>query len=118
MTDPRKKALAFLPLTEATYAILVSLAEPRHGYGIMRYVGEASGGDIRIGPGTLYGALTKLQQQGLIRRAGEGGSGEERRKLYVLTDLGRRVVDLESERLERLFHLGRNILSRKEDNHG
>jgi DNA-binding PadR family transcriptional regulator len=118
MTDPLKKAPAFLPLTEATYAILVSLASPCHGYGIMQGVAQASNGGIRIGPGTLYGALTKLLEQGLIRRAGEGGSGDERRKLYVLTDLGRRVVDLESERLERLFHLGRNILSRKEDNHG
>lgn len=118
MDKSTEQARSFLPLTEATYAILVSLAEPRHGYGIMLHVAEASGGDIRIGPGTLYGALTKLLEQGLIRRAGEDGAGDERRKRYVLTDFGRRVVELESSRLERLFRLGRSILAWKEDNHG
>lgn len=106
--DPRARKL--LPLTEATYCILAALATPQHGYGIMRSVAEASGGAVQVGPGTLYGALSKLQEQGLIVRSDEeaAGSGphEERRKTYALTPLGRDVVRLESERLERMARIG------------
>lgn len=108
-TDARAERL--LPLTEATYCILAALATPQHGYGIMRCVVEASGGFVQIGPGTLYGALAKLQGLGLIERAGEdrqaAGPHEERRKTYALTPLGRDVVRLESERLERMARIGR-----------
>jgi DNA-binding PadR family transcriptional regulator len=105
-----KRAARFLPLSEASYLILVALAGPRHGYGVMQTVSVASGGQVRLGPGTLYGALTKLLDHGLIRRAGDAGHGEERRKLYSLTALGRCLVDLESERLERLARWGRGLL--------
>ncbi len=103
-----KAAERYLPLTESTFLILVALAEPRHGYGVMQVISEASSNAIRMGPGTLYGALTKLLDQGLIEREGEG---EERRKTYVLTPLGRRVVELESARLEALAALSKRILS-------
>lgn len=111
-TDPRAQRL--LPLTEATYCILAALAAPQHGYGIMRSVAEASGGVVQIGPGTLYGALAKLQGQGLIERAGDdrqaAGPHEERRKTYALTPLGRDVVRLESERLERMARIGQTAM--------
>lgn len=101
----------YLPLTEATYLILAALAEPRHGYGIMQVVAEVNGG-MKLGPGTLYGALTKLLDQALIERAGESATGDgERRKMYRLTALGRRVVELESERLALMAELGRRLLS-------
>lgn len=98
------------PLTETTYLILVALAEPRHGYGIMRLVETASQGAIKLGPGTLYGALTKLLEQGWIQRAGEGDLDGERRKLYVLTAKGRESVERESERLQALASMGRTLL--------
>ena len=101
----------FLPLTEATYAVLLSLAEARHGYGVMQDVSQATGGEIRLGPGTLYGVLTKLLGQGLITRAGESGASDERRKLYVLTDLGRAVAAAECLRLDRLAALGKKYLN-------
>ena len=63
MDEIEVKALEYLPLTESTFAILVALAEPRHGYGIMQAVAQADGGGIRLGPGTLYGALTKLLER-------------------------------------------------------
>ena len=118
MANLDSQARRHLPLTEATFAILVALAEPRHGYGIMQAVAHEDGGGIRLGPGTLYGALTKLLEGGLIARAGDSNTGDERRKLYVLTPLGRRVVRLESERLDRMARLGRQIIDGWEEDHG
>jgi DNA-binding PadR family transcriptional regulator len=112
MKDVEERARTFLPLTEATYSILVSLAQPRHGYGIMQDVAEVSGGRVSLGPGTLYGALTNLLRQGLIERSGTFDSGEGRRKVYSLTELGRAVGTLESERLEGMAKLGRRIFKR------
>lgn len=110
MTEPELEAQNHLPLTEATFCILAALAEPRHGYAVMLRTEEASRGRIRLGPGTLYGALTKLLQQGLIARTGESEEGGERRKLYVLTPLGREVVRLEHRRLVEMVVVGRELL--------
>lgn len=98
------------PLTETTYLILVALAEPRHGYGVMQVVKAASEGMVNLGPGTLYGALTKMLEQGWIERAGESELGGERRKTYVLTSKGRELVEKESERLQALASMGRQLL--------
>jgi len=106
------QAAGFLPLTEATFAIMASLAEPRHGYGIMQRVETASSGRIRLGPGTLYGVLTKLLRQHLIIRVEEEEINGERRKLYVLTGLGREVVELESRRLIEMARLAKNLMTK------
>ncbi len=106
----QERAAAFLPLTEATYLILVALAEPKHGYGIMQSVGALGPGGVRLGPGTLYGALTKLLAQGLIERRAEGEAASDRRKPYALTPLGRLVAELECDRLERMARAGRRLL--------
>jgi DNA-binding PadR family transcriptional regulator len=110
MDDLSERARKFLPLTEATFVILAALSAARHGYGIMQVAGEASQSAGRLGPGTLYTALAKLTEQGLIRRAGESSTGDERRKLYELTELGRVVVELESDRLSALASWGRSQL--------
>lgn len=110
MNPLEKKAQRFLPLTETTFCILAALAVPRHGYAVMQRVEEASRGRLRIGPGTLYGALTTLVRQGLIERTGEANDGGERRKLYVLTPLGRVVVEEESARLVEAVAVGRELL--------
>lgn len=78
----------YLPLTESTAYTLLALAEPLHGYGVMQKVELMSRGTLKIGPGTLYGALTALEGEGLILKVGETG----RRKTYVLTDKGRQVL--------------------------
>jgi DNA-binding PadR family transcriptional regulator len=109
MNGLEKKARKHLPLTEATFCIVAALAQPRHGYGIILRVEQASHGRVHLGPGTLYGALTKLLQQGLIARTGETEEGGERRKLYVLTDLGREVVRLEMERFVEMASIGREL---------
>ena len=107
-TNARK----FLPLSEPTYLILASLTEPRHGYGVMQDVESVSGGRVRLGPGTLYGALTNLLSQKLIRRAGETGSNGDRRKVYALTPLGERVLLLEGERIASLSQLAHDVIKR------
>jgi len=106
------RAWKFLPLSEATYLILASLTEPRHGYGIMQDVDMVSGGRVKLGPGTLYGALTHLLQQRVIRRCGETGAGGDRRKIYALTPLGERVLVLEGERLASLSRLASDVAKR------
>ncbi len=108
------KAKAMLPLSEATYLILLALTEPRHGYAIMQAVAGTDGSGVKLGPGTLYGALTNLLKQGLIERAGESDSVQDndRRKLYSLTAMGRAVVQMEYERLESMVQIGRQFLKR------
>jgi DNA-binding PadR family transcriptional regulator len=110
MIDLESKARAALPLTEAAFYVLVSLVEPRHGYGIMQNVSSISGNRSSLGPGTLYGALTHMVKSGWIARTGEQEMEGERRKIYALTDFGRRILILETERLAALAEIGRRIL--------
>ena len=85
MTTDFKK---YLPLTESSAYILLTLAEPLHGYGVMQKVEAISAGTVKVGPGTLYGAFTTLESEGLIIKVDEA----ERRKVYALTDKGRQVL--------------------------
>lgn len=85
-----------LPLTEATFYILVALLEPQHGYAVMQDVEVMSEGTVNLGPGTLYGALTTLEKNKLIRKVGE----VERRKIYVITDFGQEILESQVERLK------------------
>lgn len=78
----------YLPLTESTAYTLIALAEPLHGYGVMQKVEAISYGTVKIGPGTLYGAFTTLESEGLIVKVDE----VNRRKVYALTDKGRQVL--------------------------
>lgn len=101
-----KEIQKYLPLSESTYYILLSLVEARHGYGVMQHVEAVSRGSVSIGPGTLYGAFSTLEKAGLIRGAGE----EERRKYYVLTDLGRLVLGEQIHRLQIMAENGSAVL--------
>ena len=71
-----KETVRHLPLSEAFYCILLALAEPLHGYGIMQKVEAGSEGAVRIGPGTLYGALTALEKEKLITLFRRGGAAQ------------------------------------------
>lgn len=93
---------ASLPLTETTFFILLSLApQPKHGYAIMKDVETLSHGRVRLSTGTLYGAIKRMLEQGWIERIEENGeqANGRIRKSYQLTDLGRRVLEAERERL-------------------
>lgn len=92
----------YLPLTESTYYILLSLVEPLHGYGVMQKVEAMSEGKVKIGPGTLYGAFQALEKEGLIIKVGE----EERRKIYALTNKGRQVLMKQLDRLRIMVRNG------------
>src|ERR671910_2380342 len=100
-----------LPLTPAALNVLLALADgERHGYGIMLEVRERTGGKVRLGPGTLYGAIKRLKEGGVIEESG-GRSGtevdEERRRYYRLTGFGGEVLAAEVERLDGLVRAAR-----------
>jgi len=97
-----------IALTESTYYILLSLNTPRHGYGIMQNVEEISHGRVRLAAGTLYGALTAMQEKRWIRLLPEEDGS--RKKEYMLTDEGRNILNAEVDRLEELYLNGKRIL--------
>jgi DNA-binding PadR family transcriptional regulator len=100
----------FLPMTETTYYILLSMLEPLHGYGIMQRVQELSGRTVEIAPGTMYGALENLKKQGLINMVDDGE--EKRRKVYALSDLGRQVLSMEFNRMQRIIEISSPLLEK------
>lgn len=105
MTPPRPED--FLPLKPATFLVLVVLAaQELHGYGIKKEVGRRSAGRIDMEPGMLYRLMARLVAQGLIaeadRRQVDGEGGDERRRYYRMTDLGREVVEAEAARMVHL----------------
>lgn len=93
----------FLPLSESVFQIMLSLVDQdRHGYGIMKEVEARTEGRIRLAPGTLYGAIKRLKQQGLIAQADDKVDpplGDERRRYYTLTVPGQGVIRAEAARL-------------------
>ena len=95
----------YLPLTESTYYIMLTLVEPLHGYAVMQKIEEISKGTVKVGPGTLYGAFTSLEKEGLIVKVKE----EDRRKSYVLTPKGKKVLMNQIKRLEIMTQNGLSI---------
>lgn len=100
MTDKIKRV--YVPMTETGFYILFCLREEMHGYSIGQKVRTMTDGQVTITPGTMYGTLSKMEKDGLIRFVRE----EEKRKLYVITELGTEVLDIEIKRIHRLY---RNI---------
>ncbi len=89
----------YVPMTETGFYILLCLREEAHGYSIVQRVEALTAGKLRISPGTMYGSLSKMEKDGLIRFVRE----EEKRKIYHITDLGRQILELEMKRIERLY---------------
>jgi DNA-binding PadR family transcriptional regulator len=102
MNDVRR----YLPLPPQQFQILLSLADrPRHGYGVIREVDERTDGAVRLGTGTLYTAIARLDALGLIEESSRRPAArddDERRTYYQLTPLGRAVLTAETARLETL----------------
>lgn len=90
-------------MTEAMYYILMALLRPGHGYGMMQRIKELSGGRLEMGPGTLYGVLSRMNREGWIVLTGEEG----RRKNYAITQAGKAALLTEYERIKRLAADGR-----------
>jgi DNA-binding PadR family transcriptional regulator len=93
-------------LTEAAYYILLSLYQNLHGYGIMQNVENISKGRVKLGAGTLYGALSTLLNKGWIVETLQ----YDRKKEYLITEAGRAAVDTELLRLQELLQNGENVV--------
>lgn len=89
----------YVPMTETGFYILLCLQTPNHGYGVVQMVEKMTEGEIRLSPGTMYGSLSKMEKDKLIRFVRE----EEKRKLYEITELGMEVLQLEKKRIKRLY---------------
>ncbi|MDN6665173.1 MAG: PadR family transcriptional regulator [Tetragenococcus koreensis] len=89
----------YVPMTETTFYILLSLKTPRYGYLIMQHIEELTNGRIKMGAGTLYGGLSKMQKDGLI----EIVKVENKRKIYQITALGNHLLNIEKERIKELY---------------
>ena len=89
----------YVPMTETGFYILLGLRQANHGYGIVQKVKELTKGAIVLAPGTMYGSLSKMEKDGLIRFVRE----EEKRKIYIITALGNEVLEIEMKRIERLY---------------
>ena len=79
--------------------ILLCLRTPNHGYGIVQKVRELTENEVVLGPGTMYGSLSKMEKDGLIHFIRE----EDKRKIYEITELGTEVLELELKRIRRLY---------------
>lgn len=90
------------PMTEAMYYVLLALLNPNHGYQLMSAISDVSKGRIKMGPGTLYGVLGRMQEEGLITITNDDG----RRKTYAITDIGRLALQSEYNRLKALVEDG------------
>ncbi len=97
-----------IPLTEAVFYILLSLFSPMHGYGIMQNAKELSNGRVNLGPGTLYGAINTLLEKNWIMSF--EGEKDSRKKEYVITELGKSIVQGELLRLEELLANGKKVI--------
>lgn len=89
----------YVPMTETSFYILLCLRNPNHGYGIVQLVDKMTGSEVKLTPGTMYGSLSKMEKDKLIRFVKE----EEKRKIYQITELGNEVLEIELKRIERLY---------------
>ena len=103
--EPNKR----LPVTPAVFHILLALADQeRHGYGIMLEVEDNTAGELKMGPGTLYGTIKRMLAVDLIEESDTRPDPElddERRRYYRLSSYGKQVLRAETERLERLVRV-------------
>ena len=102
---------SYLPLPASAMHVIVALAAgEKHGYAIMRDIEDLSGGSVTMGPGTLYGSIKRMMDQGLVEETDERPDpalDDQRRRYYRLTVLGQRVGAAEQARLAALLDAAR-----------
>jgi DNA-binding PadR family transcriptional regulator len=112
MTKEKPDPESLLPLRPSVFHILLALSDgDLHGYGIMQEVAEHTGGQIKLGPGTLYGAIKRLLADRLIIETDERPDPElddERRRYYRLTDFGQQVLRAEARRISRMVSVAQS----------
>lgn len=108
---PERDLQALLPLPQAVFQILVALADQdRHGYAIMQDVAARTEGRLKLSPGTLYGSIKRMLEEGMIVEIDERPSpdeDDERRRYYRITRFGRDVAQAEADRLSALLRQAR-----------
>ena len=118
MRSPDPSPDTLLPLSPATFHILMALAdEDRHGYAMIQEVAARTGGKLRLSAGTLYRSIQRMLDQGLIvepRERPAPKDDDERRRYYRLTPYGRRVAEAEMRRLDGLVKIARSVGLRPE----
>ena len=97
MNDRLKRV--YIPMSETAFYILFCLREEMHGYSITQKVKSMTDGEVVITAGTMYGNLSKMEKDGLIRFVRE----EEKRKLYIITETGEEILGIEIARIKRLY---------------
>jgi DNA-binding PadR family transcriptional regulator len=111
MAKPKTDPESLLPLTPAVFHVLLALAGgERHGYAIMQEVVESTNGQIKMGPGTLYGTVKRLLEAQLIEESDERPDphlDDERRRYYRLTGVGEKVVKAEARRYAEIVEIAR-----------
>ena len=96
----------YVPMTETGFYILLCLRSPNHGHGVVQKVREMTDNEVVLGPGTMYGSLSKMEKDGLIEFVRE----EDKRKIYQITELGMEVLELELKRIQRLYRNAQEVL--------
>ncbi len=102
-------------LTETTFLILLAVYHPNHGYGIMQFIEKETKGRVLLGAGTLYGAINTLLNKKWIALIED--INERNKKEYLITELGKQIVERELERMKELLNLALDI-SGGENNNG
>ena len=99
------------PLTESYFYILLCLYRgASHGYGIMQETERLSGGRVKIGSGTMYGATGNMMKKGWIRETISDHPEDKRKRLYELTDFGRVILIREVQRIRHLSDTADSIM--------
>lgn len=114
MATQRRDPRELLPLTPVVLHILLAVSRgERHGYAIAQEVERDSDGQLKVGPGTLYGSIQRMLDAELIEEANRGrrsraqADEDERRRYYRVTSFGRRVLELELSRLAEVVAIAR-----------
>ncbi|MDD5658827.1 MAG: helix-turn-helix transcriptional regulator [Actinomycetota bacterium] len=103
----KEKAIKkYIPMTETMFFILLSLQKEQHGYGIMLDVKKITKNRIILGAGTIYNSLSRLEKDGLIKILSE----YDRKKIYIATELGKKILKVEVERIVELYENAKSIL--------
>lgn len=89
----------YIPMTETFFYILSSLTQARHGYGIIKHVQEITNNRLRLGAGTVYGSLSKMERDGLIVLYEDA----ERKTVYIITEKGKELLKIEIDRFKGMY---------------
>ncbi len=104
------------PLSSAALQILLALSESDlHGYAIMQSVKRQSGGQFRLGPGTLYANLSRLLASGMVGEIDRKLKGGETRREYRLTPSGEQALRLEIRRMRQVVDVARTRLGKLDE---